>query len=218
MKIPVLNGRAKRAGSDTLRITRAFPEGMKGALLRILGYVVLMSAAENLGGERFGALARFAAAGLALALLALDMRRKGVRFSEAKLSDLPYGRLLFRGYLFRALRQESLKTAVLVSGLTFGLGHIVNLLNGAELLPTLMQGVYAMAIGVMLSTFMARAKHIAPCCAFHAVFNALSTFSNEAGQTVGDQLAASAATTALAAGYAAYLWRMDGGLERGDGA
>ncbi len=41
--------------------------------------------------------------------------------------------VLFRGLLFTALRPRGLKRAALISSLTFGLGHIVNLLNGAAL-------------------------------------------------------------------------------------
>ena len=39
--------------------------------------------------------------------------------------------VIFRGLLFRAMEKDSLKTAILVSSLTFGLGHIVNLFNGS---------------------------------------------------------------------------------------
>ena len=35
--------------------------------------------------------------------------------------------LIFRGLLFRAMEKDSLKSAIIVSALTFGLGHIVNL-------------------------------------------------------------------------------------------
>ncbi|MBQ4091877.1 MAG: CPBP family intramembrane metalloprotease, partial [Firmicutes bacterium] len=47
--------------------------------------------------------------------------------------------IIFRGFLFKAMSKDSLKTAVIVSSLTFGIGHIVNLFNGsgAELLPNL---------------------------------------------------------------------------------
>ena len=100
-----------------------------------------------------------------------------------------------------------MKTAILVSGLTFGLGHIVNLANGAELLPTLLQLVYALAIGLMLSVFMVRAKNIVPCCIFHGVFNALAAFSNEAGQTTDYQVTVCAVITVISLGYALYLWK-----------
>lgn len=116
--------------------------------------------------------------------------------------------LLFRGYLLGAMLRESVGAAVLVTGLTFGLGHIVNLANGADLAETLLQLVYAAAIGLMLSAFMVRARNIVPCCVFHGAFNALAAFGREEGQTMGYMVAVCAAVTALSLGYAWYLWRL----------
>lgn len=219
-------------------------------LLKIFGYVIIMSLFESIWGDRSGELGRVLIAGPILLVLALDMRWRGEHFSEEALSELPYRKLLyllpmvaiatanlwhgavlrfsawdtvcyiaamlmigvieellFRGYLLRLLERRSVKTAILVSSLTFGLGHIVNLANGAELLPTLLQLVYALAIGLMLSVFMVRAKNIVPCCIFHGVFNALAAFSSEAGQTIGYQVTVCAGITVISLGYALYLWK-----------
>ena len=86
--------------------------------------------------------------------------------------------IIFRGFLFKMMEKNNVKTAIIVSSLTFGIGHIVNLLNGAELLPTLLQVCYAIAIGYMLVIVFYKSKSIIPCIAFHAVFNALSIFNN----------------------------------------
>ena len=47
--------------------------------------------------------------------------------------------VLFRGLLFEAMRKDNLKAAVIVSAVTFGIGHIINLINGSgvKLLPNL---------------------------------------------------------------------------------
>ncbi|MCH3972995.1 MAG: CPBP family intramembrane metalloprotease [Oscillospiraceae bacterium] len=115
--------------------------------------------------------------------------------------------ILFRGYLLQLLLKRSTRLAILISSLTFALGHIVNLANGAELVPTLLQLVYALAIGLMLSVFVVKTGHLLPCCLFHGVFNALAAFSKEAGQTVGYQIAVCAVISLLSVGYAVYLWR-----------
>jgi len=115
--------------------------------------------------------------------------------------------LLFRGYLLQALKAESVKKAILISSLTFGLGHIVNLANGAELLPTLLQLLYAFAIGLLLSVLMVQAKNILPCCVFHGVFNALSAFSKGAALPIASQLLDCAVIVALSLSYALYLWK-----------
>ena len=48
--------------------------------------------------------------------------------------------LIFRGLLFQAMAEDGVKSAIIVSSITFGIGHIVNLINGsgAELLPNLL--------------------------------------------------------------------------------
>ena len=89
--------------------------------------------------------------------------------------------VLFRGLLFTALRPRGLKRAVLISALTFGLGHIVNLLNGAALLPTLLQLCYACAIGLLFTVLFQKSGSLLPGILTHSMLNALSAFSVEGG-------------------------------------
>ena len=70
--------------------------------------------------------------------------------------------ILFRGYLLQMLRESSTTLAILISSLTFGLSHIVNLLNGAAVLDTALQLIYAFSIGMMLSVFVVKTGHILP--------------------------------------------------------
>lgn len=86
--------------------------------------------------------------------------------------------IIFRGFLFKMMEKDNLKRAIIVSSITFGIGHIVNLLNGAEFLPTILQVCYAIAIGYMLVLVFYKSKSIIPCIIFHGVFNALSIFNN----------------------------------------
>ncbi len=85
--------------------------------------------------------------------------------------------IIFRGFLFKMMEKDNVKSAIIVSSITFGMGHIVNLLNGADLLPTLLQVCYAIAIGYMLVMVFYKSKSIIPCVIFHSIFNALSIFS-----------------------------------------
>ena len=87
--------------------------------------------------------------------------------------------MLFRGFLFRMMEKDNLKSAIAVSSITFGMGHIVNLLNGAELVSTLFQMGYAIAIGYMLVILFYRSKSIIPGVIMHALINALSVFNIE---------------------------------------
>ncbi len=87
--------------------------------------------------------------------------------------------LIFRGLLFKAMCQSGMKSAFIVSSLTFGIGHIVNLLNGAQFLPTLLQVCYAVAIGFLFTLIFYKGKSLWPCILTHSIFNALSVFSVE---------------------------------------
>lgn len=54
--------------------------------------------------------------------------------------------IIFRGFLFKMIEKDNVKSAIIVSSITFGIGHIVNLLNGADFVPTLIQICYAIYI------------------------------------------------------------------------
>ena len=85
--------------------------------------------------------------------------------------------LIFRGYLFKMMEKDNVKTATAVSSITFGIGHIINLFNGAELVPTLLQVCYAMSIGYLFVVIFRKSKSIVPCIIAHSVNNALSIFN-----------------------------------------
>ena len=115
--------------------------------------------------------------------------------------------LIFRGLLFQAMAKDGMKFAILVSSVTFGIGHMVNLVNGsgAELLPNLLQVMYAVAIGFAFVMIYCRTKSLMPCIIVHSVFNGLSAFSNEAVMTPGRQIISGVLLTVIGGGYALYL-------------
>ncbi|MGN1137220.1 MAG: lysostaphin resistance A-like protein [Oscillospiraceae bacterium] len=88
--------------------------------------------------------------------------------------------MLFRGFLFTALCKNNVKTAVIISSLTFGIGHIVNLLNGTPIFETILQICYATAVGFLFTIIFYRSGSIIPCIITHSVLNSLSAFSVEA--------------------------------------
>ena len=85
--------------------------------------------------------------------------------------------IIMRGFLFKMMEKDNVKRAIIVSTITFGMGHIVNLLNGADFVPTLLQVCYAIAIGYMLVMVFYKSKSLIPCIVFHGIFNALNIFS-----------------------------------------
>ena len=117
--------------------------------------------------------------------------------------------VIFRGLLFQALAKENIKTAVIVSSVTFGLGHILNLLNGSgmELIANLCQIVGAVACGFLFVILFYRGGSLIPCIVAHSVNNAVSAFANEAALTVENRLIFSAINLVLLAAYALILCR-----------
>ena len=115
--------------------------------------------------------------------------------------------LIFRGLLFQAMARDSVRAAIIVSSVTFGIGHIVNLFNGsgAELLPNLLQVIYAMAVGFAFVMIYCRTGSLMPCILVHSVFNGLSAFANEAVMTPHRQIISGVLLTVIGGGYALYL-------------
>ena len=87
--------------------------------------------------------------------------------------------IIFRGFLFKMMAKDNIKSAIIVSAITFGIGHIVNLLNGAELIPTLMQICYAVSIGYLFVIIFYKSKSLIPCIITHSLVNSLSIFNVE---------------------------------------
>ena len=87
--------------------------------------------------------------------------------------------VVFRGFLFRMMQKDNLKIAILVNSLTFGIGHIINLFNGADLVPTLLQAGYATAVGYLFVTITYKSGSIIPCIIAHSLNNSFSIFNAE---------------------------------------
>ena len=112
--------------------------------------------------------------------------------------------LIFRGLLFRGMRKNvRLPVAVAVSSLTFGMGHIVNLLTGAPVLDTLLQLVYASAIGFCFTALFLTTGSILPCILSHAAVNCMSIFALD--PSPADKIVTAAVQTALGIGYGLWL-------------
>ena len=75
------------------------------------------------------------------------------------------------------MAKDNIKSAIIVSSLTFGIGHIVNLLNGAELIPTLLQICYAISLGYLFVTILIKSKSLIPCIITHMLINFFSIFN-----------------------------------------
>lgn len=117
---------------------------------------------------------------------------------------------IFRGLLFNAMLKNGVKSAVIVSSITFGMGHIINLINGsgAELVPNLLQVIYAAATGFMLVMIFYKSKSIVSCILFHGIFNSLSVFSDESALTLVQRTGTCVFIVLISIVYGVYLMRL----------
>ena len=90
--------------------------------------------------------------------------------------------LLFRGFLFKAmLRDGNVKAAVIVSSVTFGLGHILNLFTGQDLVETLNQVVFAVVVGFVFMFVFYKSGSLLPGILAHSFIDASSVFASDEG-------------------------------------
>lgn len=89
--------------------------------------------------------------------------------------------IIFRGFLFRAMAKDNLKSAIIVSSVTFGIGHIVNVFNTADILGVLLQVGYAIVIGFLYTVIVYKGKSLWPCILSHMFVNFSSVFAREQG-------------------------------------
>ncbi len=88
--------------------------------------------------------------------------------------------VLFRGFLFKALlKKDGPKPAILISAITFGIGHIVNLLAGQASLETAAQVVFAIAWGMIFTVAFYKSGSLWPCIVAHGLVNAFSKLNGE---------------------------------------
>lgn len=115
--------------------------------------------------------------------------------------------VIFRGFLFRAMEKDGVRSAIIVSSVTFGIGHIINLINGsgATLIPNLCQVVSAIAIGFLFVIIFYRGKSLIPCVLAHQFINVTSFFANESTIDNTTRIIQSVIICFIAIGYAAIL-------------
>ena len=117
--------------------------------------------------------------------------------------------VIFRGFLFEAIAKDNIKSAVIISSVTFGIGHIINLFNGSgmNLVNNLCQIIFAIAIGFLLVTIFYRGGSLLPCIFIHAAINTIGTFANDMNLTAEMHLLHLAVLIAVTVVYMLILTR-----------
>ena len=98
--------------------------------------------------------------------------------------------VIFRGFLFVAIAKDNVKSAIIISSVTFGVGHLINLFNGSgmDLVNNLCQICFAIAVGFLLVTIFYRGGSLFPCIIVHSAINTFSIFANKTDLTVEKHL------------------------------
>ena len=117
--------------------------------------------------------------------------------------------VIFRGFLFKAIAKDNIKSAVVISSVTFGIGHIINLFNGSgmDVVGNLCQIVFAIAVGFLLVTIFYRGGSLLPCILVHSAINTLGTFANDANLTTETHLLHLAVLIVITVAYTLILTR-----------
>lgn len=89
-----------------------------------------------------------------------------------------------------AIAKNNVKSAIIISSVTFGAGHLINLFNGSgmNIVSNLCQIIFAITVGFLLVTIFYRGESLIPCIIVHSAINTLSTFANETGFTTDMRL------------------------------
>jgi CAAX protease family protein len=93
----------------------------------------------------------------------------------------------FRGMILRALLRRGPWQAVIISSLCFGILHLLNLAGGANLAATLLQVVYAVAIGLMYAALALRTQTILPLIVTHGLTDFVAFLALNSTVVTGSQ-------------------------------
>lgn len=108
---------------------------------------------------------------------------KGLDLIFATLSMIMVGfveEMIFRGFLFKAmLGNGKVVPAIIVSAVTFGIGHIVNLFAGQASFETMMQIIFAISWGFILTMAFYKSGSLIPCIIAHSMIDAFSLYGRD---------------------------------------
>lgn len=118
--------------------------------------------------------------------------------------------VIFRGFLFKALiPKDGIKLAIIISSVTFGIGHIINLFAGQASLETVIQVFFAIAWGFIFTFVFYKCQSLFPCIIAHSLVDAFSKFANEANSYMTGWIYMGV-TILIAIVYGIYLAKLPG--------
>ena len=115
--------------------------------------------------------------------------------------------LIFRGFLFKAMEENNAKSAIVVSSITFGFGHIINLFSSGldNIIPNICQVFYATAVGFLFVIMFYKGGSLIACILTHSLVNAFSVFQNTSDMTNKIEIIISVVIIVVAVSYSLVL-------------
>lgn len=115
--------------------------------------------------------------------------------------------IIFRGFLFKAMEKNNVKSAIVVSSITFGFGHIINLFSSGldNIIPNICQVFYATAVGFLFVIMFYKGGSLIACILTHSLVNAFSVFQNTSTMTNKIEIIISVVIIVVAVSYSLVL-------------
>ena len=165
------------------------------------------------------------AAGTLVFGIGLDMSPAAVVFRTVKMLFVGFlEEVIFRGFLFKGICKSNVTRAIVISSVTFGIGHIVNLFNGYDLLNNIAQIVFAVTVGFLLVFIFHRTGSLLACIGFHSLNNCVTGFAsgerliNALGSEQTAAIVISAAKIVIMVIYMIYVIKLPKRQTTADGA
>lgn len=115
--------------------------------------------------------------------------------------------IIFRGFLFKSLEKDNKNSAIIISSVTFGIGHLINLFSTGldNLLPNICQVFYAIAVGFLFVIIFYKGGSLISCILTHSLVNALSVFQNISALNIYTEIITSIVIIVVAVVYTLIL-------------
>lgn len=111
--------------------------------------------------------------------------------------------MIFRGFLFRVLlKKDPAPVAIAISSITFGIGHIINLFTGQASIETVIQILFAVAWGLIMTFVFYKSGCLWICIVAHSLVDVLSKFADSEGNYIYVYMIVTIVTTVV---YCIYL-------------
>ncbi|PJO42452.1 CPBP family intramembrane glutamic endopeptidase [Lysinibacillus xylanilyticus] len=112
---------------------------------------------------------------------------------------------IFRGLILKYLSAKGLKVAIIGSSILFGIGHLANILSGADLLMTLLQITYAFLFGLVCAEIVAKTKSIIFPIVWHAMHDFIAFLTDSEPNVLAVSIYVFHCIVLI--GLAIYFWR-----------